>query len=99
MALRDGEAVIVDAKAAKPKPSHEIRAMLYMIWLPLLNPKLREVKLPGQVYYREEAVINIPATRVRGLQNLASKIQRRYLAPKFRNPKPLQAGGRQGVSR
>ena len=30
VALRDGEAVVVDAKAAKPNPSHEIQVMLYM---------------------------------------------------------------------
>ena len=63
-ALRNGEAVIVDAKAAKPNPSHEVQFMLYMSWLPLLNPKLREVKLSGEVYYGEEAGICIPATRV-----------------------------------
>ncbi len=64
VALRDGEAVIVDAKAAKPNPSHEIQVMLYMNWLPLLNPKPREAKLSGEVYYGEEAVIDIPASRV-----------------------------------
>ena len=30
----DDQTVIVDAKAAKPNPSHEIQVMLYMTWLP-----------------------------------------------------------------
>ena len=54
VALRDDEAVIVDAKAAKPNPSHEIQVMLYMSWLPPVNPKLQEVKLSGEVYYGED---------------------------------------------
>ena len=64
MAWRDGEAVIVDAKAAKPNPSHEIQVMLYMTWLPLVNTKLQEGKVSGEVYYGEGAGISIPATTV-----------------------------------
>ena len=63
VAIRDDEAVIVDAKAAKPNPSHEIQVMLYMSWLPLVNPNLHEVKLSGEVYYGEEAGITIPASK------------------------------------
>ena len=64
VAWRDDEAVIVDAKAAKPNPSHEIQVMLYMTWLPMIDPRFQKVKLSGEVYYREEATINIPATSV-----------------------------------
>ena len=64
VAWRDDEAVIVDAKAAKPNPSHEIQVMLYMSWLPLVNPKLQETNLSGEVYYGENAVIDIPAASV-----------------------------------
>ena len=64
VAWRDDEAVIVDAKAAKPNPSHEIQVMLYMSWLPFIDPKFQKVKLSGEVYYGEEAVINIPAASV-----------------------------------
>ena len=46
VAWRDDQAVIVAAKAATPKPSHEIQVMLYMTCLPLINPKLQELKLP-----------------------------------------------------
>ena len=63
VALRSGEAVIVDDKAAKPNASHEIQVMLYMSWLPLVNPKLQELHLSGEVYYGEEAGITIPASR------------------------------------
>ena len=60
----DDEAVIVDAKAAKPNPSHEIQVMLYMTWLPMIDPRFQKVKLSGEVYYREEAVIDISAASV-----------------------------------
>ena len=64
VAWRDDEAVIVDAKAAKPNPSHEIQVILYMTWLPIIDPRFQKVKLSGEVYYGEEAVIDIPAASV-----------------------------------
>ena len=54
----------MDAKAAKPNPSHEVQVMLYMTWLPMINPKFQKVKPSGEVYYGEEAVIDIPAASV-----------------------------------
>ena len=54
----------MDAKAAKPNPSHEIQVMLYMTWLPMIDPKFQKVKLSGEVYYGEDAVIDIPAASV-----------------------------------
>ena len=50
VAWRDDEAVVVDAKAAKPNPSHEIQVMLYMTWLPMIDPKFQQVNLSGEVY-------------------------------------------------
>ena len=64
VAWQDDQAVIVDAKAAKPNPSHEIQVMLYMTWLPMIDPRFQKVKLSGEVYYGEEAVINITAASV-----------------------------------
>ena len=64
VAWRDDEAVIVDVKAAKPNPSHEIQVMLYMTWLPMIDPRFQKVNLSGEVYYGEEAVIDIPAASV-----------------------------------
>ena len=64
VAWRDSEAVIVDAKAAKPNPSNEIQVMLYMSWLPMIDPRFQKAKLSGEVYYGEEAAINIPAASV-----------------------------------
>ena len=64
VASRDDEAVIVDVKAAKPNPGHEIQVMLYIAWLPLADGRYREVKLSGQVYYGEEDGIDIPATEI-----------------------------------
>ena len=64
VASRNDETIIVDVKGAQPNPSHEIQVMLYMAWLPLADGRYREVKLSGQVYYREEAGIDIPATEI-----------------------------------
>ena len=64
VALRNGEAVIVDVKAAKPNPSHGIQVMLYIAWLPLADGRYREVKLSGQVYYGEDNDLDIPATEI-----------------------------------
>ena len=64
VAWRDDEAVIVDAKAAKPNPSHEIQVMLYMTWFPMIDPRFQKVNLSGEVYYGEEAVIDIPAASI-----------------------------------
>ena len=64
VAWRDDQAVIVDAKAAKPNPSHEIQVMLYMTWLPLVDPRFHKVTLSGEVHYGEEAVIDISAASV-----------------------------------
>ena len=54
----------MDIKAAKPNLSHEIQVMLYIAWLPLADGRYREVKLSGQVYYGEDAGIDIPATEI-----------------------------------
>ena len=64
VASRDDETIIVDVKAAKPNPSHEIQVMLYMAWLPLADRRYREVKLSGQVYYGEDNGIDITATKI-----------------------------------
>ena len=61
---RDNETIIVDVKAAKPNPGHEIQVMLYMAWLPLADSRCREVRLSGQVYYGEDDGIDIPASAV-----------------------------------
>ena len=64
MASRDDETIIVDVKAAKPNPSHEIQVMLYMAWLPLADRRYQSSKLQGQVYYAEDQGIDIPASAV-----------------------------------
>ena len=61
---RDNETIIVDVKAAKPNPGHEIQVMLYMAWLPLADSRYREVRLSGQVYYGEDNGLDIPATEI-----------------------------------
>ena len=53
----------MDAKAAKPNPSHDTQVMLYMTWLAVINPELQQAKLSGEVYYGGKAGITIPAPR------------------------------------
>ena len=64
VASRDDETIIVDVKAAKPNPSHEIQVMLYMAWLPLADGRYQGIRLQGQVYYGEDNGIDIPATEI-----------------------------------
>ena len=64
VASRDEETIIVDVKAAKPNPSHEIQVMLYMAWLPLADGRYQDIRLQGQVYYAEDRGIDIPASAV-----------------------------------
>ena len=64
VASRDEETIIVDVKAAKPNPSHEIQVMLYMAWLPLADRRYQDIRLQGQVYYAEDQAIDIPASAV-----------------------------------
>ena len=35
-----------------------------MTWLPLIDPRFHNAKLSGEVYYGEDAVIDIPAASV-----------------------------------
>ena len=35
-----------------------------MTWLSMIDPRFQKVKLSGEVYYGEEAAINIPAASV-----------------------------------
>ena len=48
VAWRDDEAVIVDAKAAKPNPSHEIQVMLYIMLLQLAGGPYREMRMSAR---------------------------------------------------
>ena len=51
-------------QGGEPNPSHEIQVMLYMTWLPILDPRFRGAKLSGEVCYGEDAAIDIPAASV-----------------------------------
>ena len=46
------------------EPGHEIQVMLYIAWLPLADGRYRQVKVSGQVYYGEDAVIDVPGSTV-----------------------------------
>ena len=78
VAWHDDQDINVDAKAAKPNPSHEIQVMLYMTWPPMIDPGFQKTKLSGEVYYGEDATINIPAPAVDGrFKEITARLIRR----------------------
>ena len=64
VATRDDEALVIDAKAAKPNAAHELQVALYMSWLPLAMDQYRDVLFTGEVYYGEDNSVYVPATEV-----------------------------------
>ena len=92
---RDDETIIVDVKAAKPNPGHEIQVMLYITWLPLAHGRYQDSRLQGQVYYAEDRDIDIPASavddRFRELTTGLTAVWHQRLQP-GRPPAPISAG-------
>ena len=62
VAVRDGEAVIVDAKAAQRSHAHEIQVMLYMAFLPLADSRYRELRISGEVFYGPDQTVAVSAS-------------------------------------
>ena len=63
VARKGGELVIIDAKAAKPRPAHAIQVMIYMYALPRAQERYRGLTVAGQVAYPDH-VVDIPAEAV-----------------------------------
>ena len=62
--LRGDEALVVDAKAAKPSQSHQAQVMLYIMLLQLAGDMYRDVEMSGQVYYGEGNMVEVPGSDV-----------------------------------
>ena len=77
IARRDDETVIVDAKTSQESPSHAVLVMIYLYAVPRALEQHRNVKLRGQVTYRDHTV-RVPAEAVDDafVQNLGALIRR-----------------------
>ena len=71
------EAVIIDAKTGLESPSHIVQVMIYLYAIPRALERYRNLKLSGQVTYRDHTV-RIPAEAVddQFIQNLGALIRR-----------------------
>ena len=71
------EAVIIDGKTGHESPSHIVQVMIYLYAIPRALEPYRNVKLSGQVTYRDHTVL-IPADAVdeQFVQNLGELIRR-----------------------
>ena len=77
IARRNGQAVIVDAKTGQDSPSHVVQVMIYLYAIPRALERYQNLKLRGQVTYRDHTV-RIPAEAVddQFIQNLGALIRR-----------------------
>ena len=77
IALREDEAVIVDAKTGHESRSHTVQVMIYLYAVPKASERYRNAKLRGQVTYRDHTT-RIPADAVddQFVQNLGALIRR-----------------------
>ena len=77
IALRDGEAVIVDVKTGQDSASHVVQVMIYLYAIPRALERYQTLKLKGQATYLDHTV-RIPAEAVddQFIQNLGTLIRR-----------------------
>ena len=62
IAVKNADAVIIDAKTGRPNPHHAVQVMNYQYALPLALPQYQGVQFSGQVAY-PDSYIRIPASR------------------------------------
>ena len=61
LAIRDGVGLLEDCKTGRPRTSDQLQVLVYMLLLPIGNPRCAGVELSGRVVYRTSSV-EIPAT-------------------------------------
>ena len=61
IALKGGDAVIIDAKTGRPSPAHAVQVMIYQYAVPKALPEYRDVEFRGHVVYPDSHV-GIPAS-------------------------------------
>ena len=60
LAIKDGRGVIEDCKTGRPRTSDQLQVLVYMLLLPIKNPRTAGVELSGRVAYRTGSV-DVPA--------------------------------------
>jgi len=63
LAIRDGTGVIEDCKTGRPRTSDPLQVLLYMLLLPIKNPRCAGLEISGRVVYRTSA-IDVPSDRL-----------------------------------
>ena len=77
IAVKGGDAVIIDAKTGKPSPAHSAQLLIYMYGLPRALEQYRGVEFRGHVVYPESQVgIPVSAVDKKFTENLGSLIRR-----------------------
>jgi len=61
LALRDGEGVIEDCKTGRPRASDPLQVLVYLLLLPIRNPRCEGVRLAGRVVYKTGSV-DVPSS-------------------------------------
>ena len=56
MAQRDDDVVVVDVKTGRESASHVVQVMIYMYAVPRAPERYRNLKMRGQVAYRDHTV-------------------------------------------
>jgi len=61
LAIKDGRGVIEDCKTGRPRTSDQLQVLVYLLLLPVKNPRTANVALSGRVVYRTGSV-DVPAS-------------------------------------
>jgi hypothetical protein len=61
LAIRDGAGVVEDCKTGRPRTSDPLQVLVYMLLLPIRNPRCSGVDLSGRVVYKT-STIDVPAS-------------------------------------
>ena len=77
IAVKNSDAVIIDAKTGKPSPSHAAQVMTYMYAVPKALEQYRGIRFQGHVIY-PDGNVQIPASGLdsRFVENLGGLIRR-----------------------
>ena len=56
LAIKDGRGVIEDCKTGRPRTSDQLQVLVYLLLLPVKNPRTADVALSGRVVYKTGSV-------------------------------------------
>ena len=63
LAIRDGKGILEDCKTGRPRTSDQLQVLVYMLLLPIGNPRCSGIQLSGRVVYRTGSV-DVPASEL-----------------------------------